>query len=84
MQKKSNEQFNLVIFNRHLTYNKNMEEKNKNSNFLGVMFESCNVYGRLYKNKEGTYYQGRCPKCMRQIKIKIGEGGTNQRFFRAY
>lgn len=84
MQKKSNEQFNLVIFSRHLTYNKNMEEKNKNSNFLGVMFECCNVYGRLYKNKEGTYYQGRCPKCMRQIKIKIGEGGTNQRFFRAY
>ncbi len=59
-----------------------MEEKNKT--FLGIMFECCNVYGRIYKNKEGTYYIGRCPKCMRQIKIKVGENGTNQRFFRAY
>ena len=59
-----------------------MEEKNKS--FLGIMFECCNVYGRIYKNKEGTYYIGKCPKCMRQIKIKVGENGTNQRFFRAY
>ena len=60
-----------------------MEEKKNNVNFLGVMFECCNVYGRLYKNKEGTYYVGRCPRCMRELKIRIGEGGTNQRFFRA-
>lgn len=60
------------------------ENKKDNVNFLGVMFECCNVYGRIYKNKEGTFYLGRCPRCMKQIKIKIGEGGTNQRFFRAY
>lgn len=60
-----------------------MEEKRNNTNFLGVMFECCNVYGRLYKNKEGTYYVGRCPRCLRELKIKIGDGGTNQRFFRA-
>jgi hypothetical protein len=52
--------------------------------FLGIMFECCNVYGRLYKNKEGTYYEGRCPRCMRLIKIRVGEGGVNQRFFKAY
>ena len=61
-----------------------MENKQKNLNFLGIMFECCNVYGRIYKNKEGTHYQGMCPKCMKQIKIKIGEGGINERFFRAY
>ncbi len=61
-----------------------MEEKNTNKNFLGIMFECCNVYARIYKNKEGTYYVGRCPKCMKQIKIKVGENGTNQRFFKAY
>ena len=61
-----------------------MEENKKNLNFLGIMFECCNVYGRIYKNKEGTYYHGRCPRCMKEIKIKIGEGGTNNRFFRAY
>ncbi len=58
-----------------------MENKNK-VNFLGVMFECCNVYGRLYKNKEGTYYTGYCPKCMKSVKIRIGENGTNDRFFK--
>lgn len=59
------------------------EETNKSTNFLGIMFECCNVYARIYKNKEGTAYVGRCPKCMRTVKVPIGEGGTNTRFFRA-
>lgn len=60
------------------------EEKNeKKSNFLGIMFNCCNAYGRIYKNKEGTAYVGRCPRCMRNLKVPIGEGGTNQRFFNA-
>ena len=61
-----------------------MDKENKNLNFLGILFECCNVYSRIYKNKEGTCYVGRCPKCMRQIKIKVGENGTKQRFFKAY
>ena len=61
-----------------------MEKKENNINFLGIMFECCNVYGRIYKNKEGTHYQGKCPRCLREIKIKIGENGTSTRFFRAY
>ena len=58
-----------------------MENKNKN-NFLGVIFQCCNVYGRLYKNKEETYYTGKCPKCLKSVKVKIGEGGTKERFFK--
>ena len=58
-----------------------MENKNK-INFLGVIFQCCNVYGRLYKNKEGTYYVGKCPKCLKPAKVKIGENGTNERFFK--
>lgn len=53
------------------------------TNFLGIMFDCCNVYGRIYKNKEGTAYVGRCPRCMRSVKVPVGEGGTNRRFFRA-
>ena len=52
--------------------------------FLGIWFECCHVYGRLYKNKQGTHYTGRCPKCLRSVQVRIGgEGeGTNRRFFR--
>lgn len=60
------------------------ENKEKKSNYLGIMFNCCSIYGRIYKNKEGTAYVGRCPKCMRTIRIPIGEGGTNTRFFNAY
>ncbi len=58
------------------------ENKRTPKKFLGILFESCGVYGRIYQNKDGTAYVGRCPKCMRAIKVKIGEGGTGQRFFR--
>lgn len=52
--------------------------------FLGIMFKCCGVYGRIYENNDKTAYVGRCPRCMRTVKVKIGEGGTNTRFFEAY
>jgi len=52
--------------------------------FIGVKFNCCNVYLRIYVNKEGTAYEGRCPKCFRAVKFKIGTGGTDHRFFEAY
>ncbi len=62
----------------------NNEEERKERKFLGVMFHCCNIYGRIYKNKEGTAYVGNCPRCMKSIRVNIGEGGTNARFFNAY
>jgi len=59
-------------------------DKAKKSNYLGIMFNCCNVYGRIQKNKDGSAYSGRCPRCMRTIKIRVGEGGTGQRIFNAY
>lgn len=63
--------------------NKEQKPEEKKSNYLGINFTCCSVYSRIYKNKEGTAYVGRCPRCMRSIKIAVGEGGTSARFFNA-
>lgn len=51
--------------------------------YLGVNFIKCQVYGRLYRNLEGTAYFGRCPRCGAPVHVPIGQGGTAQRFFQA-
>jgi hypothetical protein len=59
------------------------KETKEGKKYLGIMFNCCQVYSRIYKNKDGTAYVGRCPKCMRTITVPVGEGGTNTRFFNA-
>lgn len=49
--------------------------------FIGARFNCCGIYVRIYVNKEGTAYEGRCPKCYRPVKFAIGNGGTDHRFF---
>ena len=61
-----------------------LPEKKEQRKFIGVKFNCCGVYVRVYINKEGTAYEGRCPKCFRSVKFKVGEGGTDHRFFEAY
>ena len=51
--------------------------------FLGIMFECCNIYRRIYINKDGNAYEGRCPKCFGEVKVIIGRDGSEKRIFRA-
>jgi len=52
--------------------------------FLGIKFTCCGIYTRIYVNRDGTAYEGRCPRCLKPIKLKIGEGGTDTRFFETF
>jgi len=56
----------------------------KNRRFLGVHYKCCNVYARAYVNKKKTAYTGACPQCGKRVNIKIGHGGTDNRFFDAH
>jgi hypothetical protein len=51
--------------------------------FVGVQFECCSVYARIYINHELTAYEGNCPRCGRRVRLRIGRGGTDARFFTA-
>ena len=51
--------------------------------WVGIHFDCCSVYTRVYRNAEGTAYHGRCPRCLRPVTLRVGPGGTNARFFLA-
>ena len=51
--------------------------------FLGIMFDCCQVYSRVYRHHSGEFYAGRCPKCMRTLRFRVNaEGGSGKRFWR--
>ncbi|MBN1131106.1 MAG: hypothetical protein JXA71_19105 [Chitinispirillaceae bacterium] len=51
--------------------------------FLGIYFRCCNVYCRIYKNRWGTAYVGRCPRCGKPVYVGIAKEGSSSRFFEA-
>jgi hypothetical protein len=52
--------------------------------WIGILFECCGVYARVYRRPDQPYYSGRCPKCLRTMRIQVGEDGTPARQFRAF
>lgn len=52
--------------------------------FIGVKFDCCQVYTRIYANKDETSFEGRCPKCLRKVSIKTHKKGVNLKWFSAF
>jgi hypothetical protein len=75
---------NLDITNDAGCQKPRQPESASKGRFLGVTFACCTAYTRIYANREGTAYVGNCPKCAKQVQIKIGPGGSGDRFFTAY
>ena len=49
--------------------------------WVGIHFDCCSVYTRVYRNRDGTAYRGSCPRCTATVTLRVGSGGTNARFF---
>ncbi|MDA7950696.1 MAG: hypothetical protein MPJ24_04330 [Pirellulaceae bacterium] len=55
----------------------------KGRRYVGIKFECCSVYQRIYINQSETAYEGQCPRCLKKLRLRIGPGGTDQRIFTA-
>lgn len=51
--------------------------------WIAIKWTCCGAYSRVYRNRAGTAYEGRCPRCGKATRANIGEGGTSARFFEA-
>lgn len=60
------------------------QQADDGNQFLGVHFVCCDVYSRVYANRDRTAYVGHCPRCAKRVQFQIGSGGTDSRFFKAF
>lgn len=49
--------------------------------WLAVHWKCCSTYSRIYRNRKGDAYEGRCPRCASPVRARIGTNGTSARFF---
>lgn len=48
------------------------QTKNEQSKpYIGVLFECCGVYSRIYREHHEMRYEGRCPKCLKALSVQV-------------
>ena len=47
--------------------------------WLGVYYECCASYSRVYRRPDETQYRGRCPECGASVSIRVGPNGVAAR-----
>ncbi|MDF2576920.1 MAG: hypothetical protein K0S74_404 [Chlamydiales bacterium] len=60
--------------------NQGMSSRTK---YISIYWKCCHIFSRIYQNKNGTAYQGCCPRCLKSVEAPIGPQGTSQRMFMA-
>lgn len=58
------------------------EEKPGKRPFLGITFECCRVYWRIYLTKDRKRFAGHCPRCGTPVSVPVGPGGSKDQFYR--
>jgi len=58
------------------------EDKPQGRPYIGVQFECCNVYTRVYRPEHRNFYLARCPKCGKSVRFEVSEGGSQSRIWR--
>lgn len=51
--------------------------------YICIFFECCGQYVRVYRRRSEREYVGRCPGCLRVVRVAVGPHGTKERIFTA-
>lgn len=47
--------------------------------WVGVFYECCDAYARVYRRRDEMCYEGRCPECAASVTIRVGPNGIRAR-----
>ena len=62
--------------------NTNQPQPRRRRPFVGIIYDCCNAYGRVYLNRKGTAFRGQCPRCLKSVVLRVSEDGSTERFLR--
>lgn len=49
--------------------------------YICIHFQCCGHYLRVYRKRGERQYTGRCPGCLRVVRVAVAANGTRDRIF---